>query len=166
MHEIERKFLVTKPLQQIVGPNLAFGKRVEQCYLPDTGDWTVRVRRVTMPSNREVGIGFNPYALVECTQTMKRKVSDRKSVELETPVTDAYFEKVKKQSGKVLEKTRFEIFADGHTWEIDVFPQFNNLVVAEIELDEEDEHFEHPDWLGQEVTHDKSFKNVRMAKKL
>lgn len=154
MHEIERKFLVTKPLLEIVAG--AKGKRVEQCYLPKTGDWTVRVRRT-----QAAGMTF-------CTKTMKQRISDRKCVELETPVSEMYFCQVRTMCGAVLEKTRFAVLHAGHLWEIDHFHQseFKGLVIAEIELKSEDEDFDIPDWLGEEVTADKQYKNVRMAKRL
>lgn len=157
MHEIERKFLVTKPLTEIVGnDNDAFYRNVEQCYLPDTGEWTVRVRRYTSPTGH----------FMNAVQTMKRKVNDRKCIELEHAVTQEYFEKVMGQCGKVLRKQRWQIMFGAHVWEIDYFPQFDGLVVAEIELEDEEELFIHPDWLGKEVTQDKSYKNARMARRL
>jgi adenylate cyclase len=156
MHEIERKFLVTQSLRDIVGDNIIFGRRVEQCYLPETGDWTVRVRRYS----NAAGMVLN------CVHTMKRRISDRKCIELETVVSDDYFDTVRQQCGHVLEKFRHEITYEGHTWEIDVFPQFDNLIVAEIELQDEDEEFAHPKWLGKEVTANKHYKNVKMAKRL
>lgn len=154
MHEIERKFLVTEPLLDIVKKTK--GKRVEQCYLPKTGDWNIRVRRAR-------GGGQ-----IMCTQTMKQRISDMKCIELETSVSEEYFEKVSLLCGAVLEKTRFGILYKGHLWEIDHFHQsaFKGLVMAEIELKSEDEHFEIPEWLGKEVTQDKNYKNVRMAKRL
>ena len=55
----------------------------------------------------------------------------------------------------IVDKTRYLVPAgDGrHTWEVDVFHGDNEgLVVAEIELSSEDDPFDRPDWLGEEVT--------------
>ena len=63
------------------------------------------------------------------------------------------------------EKVRHvERAADGHDWEIDVFHGKNEgLVVAEVELGSEDEMFERPSWLGEEVTGDKRYYNSCLA---
>lgn len=98
--------------------------------------------------------------------TMKRKITNRKCIELEAPITDSDFKKQAMVSGKMLRKKRWRIMYEGHLWEIDYFPQFDGLVVAEIELKDEDELFMPPPWLGKEVTNDKSYKNARMAKRL
>ena len=56
-------------------------------------------------------------------------------------------------TGSVVEKTRHFVRHGGQTWEIDVFAGDNQgLVVAEIELQDEQEAFERPDWLGKEVS--------------
>lgn len=62
----------------------------------------------------------------------------------------------------IVDKTRYLIPAgDGrHTWEVDVFHGDNEgLVVAEIELSSEDDPFDRPDWLGEEVTGDPRYYN-------
>jgi adenylate cyclase len=54
--------------------------------------------------------------------------------------------------GKII-KTRYLIPSGKHTFEVDVFHDKNKgLIIAEIELSSEDEPFEKPDWLGEEVT--------------
>lgn len=53
----------------------------------------------------------------------------------------------------VISKTRFEIKLGKHIFEVDEFHDDNKgLVIAEIELNSEDENFIKPDWLGNEVT--------------
>ncbi len=66
--------------------------------------------------------------------------------------------------GGLIEKTRHCVEHEGHAWEVDEFLGDNaGLVVAEIELESEDETFAKPTWLGEEVTHDKRFKNSRLS---
>jgi adenylate cyclase len=66
--------------------------------------------------------------------------------------------------GGRIEKTRSRVEHEGHTWEIDVFSGANTgLVVAEIELESEDEAFARPEWLGAEVTADHRFKNSQLS---
>ena len=62
----------------------------------------------------------------------------------------------------MIDKTRWLVPAgDGrHTWEVDEFHGDNEgLVVAEIELESEDDPFERPAWLGEEVTGDRRYYN-------
>ena len=67
-------------------------------------------------------------------------------------------------AGRVVEKTRYRIPADPHVWEVDVFEGANaGLVVAEIELSAEDESFDQPEWLGEEVTQDIRYYNNQLA---
>jgi len=53
----------------------------------------------------------------------------------------------------IIDKTRYPIGHGGYIWEIDWFHGANHgLVIAEIELVSEEEHFERPVWLGREVS--------------
>jgi CYTH domain-containing protein len=64
-----------------------------------------------------------------------------------------------------VEKIRHRIEHAGHTWEVDEFLGLNaGLVVAEIELDAEDEAFGKPDWIGAEVTGDKRYYNSSLIR--
>ena len=52
-----------------------------------------------------------------------------------------------------------------HTWEVDVFEGDNEgLVMAEIELESENDTFEKPDFIGKEVTGDRRYYNSHMRK--
>jgi adenylate cyclase len=52
-----------------------------------------------------------------------------------------------------------------HIYEVDVFSGENEgLIMAEIELLREDENFEKPNWLGQEVTNDERYYNAYLSK--
>ena len=66
----------------------------------------------------------------------------------------------------IIIKTRYEVIFAKHTFEVDVFSEENDgLVVAEIELTNENEHFEKPHWLGEEVTNDKRYYNAYLSKR-
>ena len=59
-----------------------------------------------------------------------------------------------------LEKTRHWVIYCGTTWEVDVFEGENQgLIVAEVELEREDQTFELPSWLGAEVTDQRRYYN-------
>ncbi len=65
--------------------------------------------------------------------------------------------------GKVIDKTRHLVKAGAHTFEVDEFHGDNEgLVVAEVELKSEDEAFERPEWLGEEVSGDIRFRNAEL----
>ncbi len=65
----------------------------------------------------------------------------------------------------VLEKTRYEIPVGKHIFEVDEFYGENEgLILAEVELASENEIFEKPDWLGEEVTGDIKYYNSQLSK--
>ncbi len=62
-------------------------------------------------------------------------------------------------------KIRHKIPTKSHVWEVDEFCGDNKgLIVAEIELKSEDEAFERPTWLGEEVTYDARYRNAALAR--
>lgn len=66
--------------------------------------------------------------------------------------------------GAKVEKIRHFVPHAGHLWEIDEFTGDNaGLVVAEIELEHDDEAFERPDWTGADVSHEFRYYNSRLA---
>ncbi|CAM1351944.1 MULTISPECIES: CYTH domain-containing protein [Tenacibaculum] len=65
----------------------------------------------------------------------------------------------------IIEKYRFLVDIDAHTYEIDEFLGDNlGLIVAEIELKSEDENFKKPNWLGKEVTGIVKYYNSNISK--
>ena len=68
--------------------------------------------------------------------------------------------------GSLIEKWRHIVRYEGHKWEIDEFLGENaGLIVAELEVDSEDEQFAKPPWLGEEVTHDERYYNFRLSQR-
>lgn len=64
----------------------------------------------------------------------------------------------------IIEKTRHRVRFGGRTWEVDEFTGDNEgLVIAEVELDSEDEGVDLPDWVGDEVTGDPRFYNANLV---
>ena len=65
----------------------------------------------------------------------------------------------------IIDKVRYEVELGKHTCEVDEFFGKNEgLVIAEIELTEENEAFKKPDWLGKEVTGDVKYYNSQLSK--
>jgi adenylate cyclase len=66
----------------------------------------------------------------------------------------------------LVEKTRYLVPYGGHIFEVDVFQAANSgLVMAEIELHSQDEAFEKPSWLGEEVSGDPRYYNSALSVK-
>jgi adenylate cyclase len=64
----------------------------------------------------------------------------------------------------IIDKIRFNIKVGNHTFEVDEFNGENEgLIIAEIELNSENEVFERPNWLGEEVTNDKRYYNSYLS---
>ncbi len=125
--EIERKFLVN-------GAAWRDGAAAESCrqgYLAFGPPVAVRVRVM----------GEDATLNIKTATTAIR----RSEFEYEIPMTDAEAILGTSCTGAIIEKTRHCVEYGGKTWEVDLFGGANaGLIVAEIELDAEDEHFECP----------------------
>lgn len=145
--EIERKFLIHQPKwDKLKKPK---GKLLRQGYLLTDQIKTIRVRATE--SN-----GF----LTIKGQTVG---ATRLEYEYEIPVSEAT-ELLDNFSVSELSKTRYEIEFNGKLWEVDVFAGDNDgLIVAEIELESEDEIFDLPDWIAKEVTEDERYYNSNLT---
>lgn len=87
----------------------------------------------------------------------------RSEWEYEIPLTDAV--RMKPLCKSTLEKTRYIVPYDGHTWEVDIFKgRHRGLALAEIELKHEDETFALPPFIGVEVTGDPKYYNSHISK--
>jgi len=144
--EIERKFLLSNDDWRTLGVPIHYA----QGYLVADGDRTVRVR----------------IAGTEGFLTIKGKSEgfSRKEFEYKIPVDEA-LEMLRLCNFPTIEKYRTKIGYEGKTWEIDEFEGENKgLIVAEIELNSEDETFAVPPWIGQEVTGDIRYFNSSLVK--
>jgi adenylate cyclase len=145
--EIERKFLVTSNAWQAGATGTAY----RQGYLVAGREMTVRVRE---------GGGRAYLTLKAAGDTLARA-----EFEYEIPVADAAFMFQKLCTSPLIEKTRYEVPFAGHSWEIDVFHGANDgLIIAEVELDREDEAVDLPPWVGREVTGDSRYYNACLTK--
>lgn len=148
MQEIERKFLVDGDFK----PFVTKATRITQGYLSSVPERTVRVRIKGDKGFITIkGIGNDSGA-------------SRFEWEKEIPVSEVE-ELLKICEPGVIDKTRYLVPVDGHTYEVDEFYQDNEgLTVAEIELKSEDEAFTKPEWLGKEVTGDVKYFNSMLMK--
>ena len=148
MEEIERKFFVTS-IDFIAQSNNQ--NRIVQGYLNSNPSRTVRVRI-------KGAKGF-------LTIKGKGNASGTTRFEWETEIAVAEAELLLQLCEKgIIDKIRYEILVGKHTFEVDVFSGENQgLIMAEVELSEENEFFEKPNWLGIEVTGDKRFFNSYLS---
>ena len=66
----------------------------------------------------------------------------------------------------IIKKVRYVIECNGKKWEIDEFKAENSgLTIAEIELEDEEETFQPPDFIDKEVTQDERYYNFNLVKK-
>lgn len=148
MLEIERKFLV-KNLDFIT---LATTKnRIVQGYLNSTPERTVRLRIK----------GNKGYLTIKGISN--ESGTTRMEWEKEIDLQDAE-ELLKLCEKGVIDKIRYEIPFGDHIYEVDIFNGDNEgLIMAEIELQTEDETFKKPYWLGKEITSDKRYYNAYLS---
>ena len=145
--EIERKFLLNRQeWDQLEKPA---GKHLRQGYISNGPKKTIRIR----------------IAETKAWLTIKGITigASRLEYEYEIPLAEAS-ELLDNFCESELEKIRYEIAYEGKTWEVDVFSGDNEgLIVAEIELLSEDEHFARPVWVAAEVTAEKRYYNSNLS---
>jgi CYTH domain-containing protein len=148
--EIEHKFLVKSKQFKEQASSKA---RIVQGFLNTNPERTVRVR---IKGN----MGF-------LTIKGKSNVSGTSRFEWEKSIKDHEAEELLNLCEEgVIEKTRYEIPIGNHVFEVDEFYGDNHgLIIAEVELKEENERFKKPEWLGEEVTGDVKYYNSQLSKK-
>lgn len=146
--EIERKFLVKGDFM----PDVISSSRIVQGYLASSPTASVRIRIY----------GEKGYMTVK--GRMSESGMSRFEWEKEIPADEALL-LLRLCAGGVIDKVRHIVPFAGHNFEVDVFGGANDgLVLAEVELSSEDEAFEKPSWLGQEVTGDMRYHNSMLLK--
>lgn len=142
--EIERKFRVVGE-----GWRAASGQRYCQGYLSRERGRTVRVRVV----------GDQAWLTIKG----ETRGATRLEFEYSIPRADAD-ELLRLCDGPLVDKVRRKIVVSGTIWEVDEFLGENaGLVIAEVELEREDQEFQRPEWLGEEVTGDPRYFNSNLA---
>lgn len=144
--EIERKFLVIGDAWK----NHVYGQfQLKQGYLQSAPERTVRIRT----SNEE---GF---------VTIKGKTEGitRREYEYPIPFSEA-LSLLELCENTPIEKVRNLVSHGSLTWEVDVFEGLNSgLVLAEVELQHENQEIDLPDWIGEEVSRDSRYYNSALS---
>lgn len=145
--EIERKYKVIR--EQWQKADKPDGEKIIQGYLSTDVDKTIRVRIK----------GSQAFMTVK-GETVN---ISREEIEFSMPV-DKATELIEKFAAGIIEKTRYSIPYKGKLWEVDNFTGDNEgLLIAEIELDSEDETVELPAWIGKEVSDDSRYYNSNLS---
>ena len=147
--EIERKFLLANDDWRSLG---GAGTVYRQGYLSTDPDRNVRVR------------------LIDATGylTVKGRTAGitRLEFEYEIPFDDASRLLDELCHRPLIEKTRYRIGLEGLTWEIDEFAGDNQgLIVAEVELESENQELPLPRWIGREVSDDPRYFNAALVER-
>ena len=157
-YETERKYLIEYPDIKWLesNPNC---QRVEiiQTYLHSTDDEEIRIRQRGVDGNY---IYF---------QTIKRKVSALKRIEIERRLSQAEYLKLLMDADttkRQIRKTRYCLTYENQYFEIDIYPFWQDKAIAEIELSDENAKIVFPKQIKvlKEVTDDDSYKNSSLAK--
>lgn len=144
--EIERKFLVDCNLLELPKQST----HIIQGYLND--DPVTRIRCTNDASSLQAFLTIKSKRIGICCSEF----------EYEIPYDDGIT--ILKMTTKIIEKNRYKILYDGFTWEIDVFSSLNKgLIIAEIELPEENTIFKQPEWATVDVSLDSKYYNCNLV---
>jgi len=145
--EIERKFLVSSDGWR---PDADAGSVFRQAYIVTMDDRSVRVR-IANGATARMTVKVGKSALV------------RDEFEYDIPLADAQG-MIDLAVGIVIEKTRYRVPFRGFVWEVDVYAgALQGLVIAEVEMQSEDDSPDLPDWIGREVSGERQFSNQYLA---
>ena len=147
-NEIERKFLINAL------PEGMSGTTMRQGYLQPEKERAVRVRTVEKDGSKK---GVLTIKGMGSASGMSRY-----EFETEIPVSDADH-LLSLCDQPLIEKTRYKYDHGGLVWEVDEFHGVNDgLVVAEVELESEEQTFDKPDFIGEEVTGQTKYYNMML----
>jgi len=147
------------------------GVEIERKFLPTSEHWRALVQRqefirdglVAASDDRKTRVRIAGARATLAVKT-KRIGGQRHEFEYEIPVPDA--ERLMECCGtKVLEKVRHYIPIGEVVWEVDEYKGLlQGLILAEVELTDIDQRLDLPEWIGQEVTADPSYRKINMLR--
>ena len=148
MREVERKFLVNSDEFKA---ETKVKLHIKQGFLSTDPERTVRVR-LQDGSGRITVKGISDEAGISRFE-WEHDITEHEAGQL-----------LQLCRGTIITKTRYQIPYGKHVFEVDVFEGPNTgLIVAEVELQDPDEPFEKPTWLGKEVTGDPRYYNAQLS---
>lgn len=156
--ETERKFIIKKPNEKTLSSLFGYTvSKITQTYLASREGVTERVRERIYPDKTVY------------THTKKVRISPLSSIEDEREVTESEYRTLllrKKDGTQDVKKERHTFIASGVTFEIDIYPEWQDTCIMEFELKSEDERVEIPTFIAvvREVTGNRAYSNAAMAK--
>ena len=157
--EIERKFLIEMP-------NLK--------WIRENTDCTVAGIIQTYLGKNEAGFGNRVRRMkingtMKYYHTAKKSVSGITRIEIEKEISNAEYERFLEKKSKIisLKKTRYIVKGNGIKYEIDIYPFWKTTAIMEVELKNEKQKFDIPDFIKiiGEVTNNMDYTNQSLAKK-
>ena len=143
-------------------------KEIEYKYLVDTSKW----KEISKPAPQLIVQG---YLHTSINKTIRVRIKNKKAYftvkgktigitrsefEYEIPLEDAKT-MLNQLVDKKISKKRYEISVGKHIWEVDEFEgTLNGLIIAELEVESENEQFVLPNWVTVNVSEDKRYYNA------
>lgn len=156
--EIERKFIIEYPTEELLRKNAQRKIRMEQTYLLGTGDGQSRRIRKSEEA------GKTTY-----TTTEKHRIDARQRVEIEREISKEEYLAMQNEADpqrRVIHKTRWCVnLSEGLIAEIDVFDDFLEYAYCEVELPDPEKEFLLPEFVKviREATEDRRFSNSALS---
>lgn len=157
--EIEKKFLIKMPdLKWIKQNTHCKVAKISQTYLGRAKDgYGNRIRKMTI------------NGVTKFYHTAKKSISDMTRIELEKEITKSEYTGylLKNAKNKTLYKTRYIIYMNDLKYEIDVYPFWHETAILEIELKDEKQKFEIPEFIDVigDVTGNIDYSNSSLVRK-
>ena len=144
--EIERKFIVLDNTYKSLGAP----KYCIQGYIQSTNKPLIRIRIIDNQSFLTIKSNLGGITRLEYEYQIPNEDAKK--------LLESFCEK------SIVEKNRYFIDYKSTLWEVDEFLNDNDgLVIAEVELNSENQPYAKPDWIGQEVSTDKKYYNCNLA---
>ena len=159
-YEIERKYLICYPnIKELENMTNCTKVDITQTYLKSSDDIERRIRA------RGIDGDYSYYL------TEKRIITNLKRIEVEKRLTqNEYMALLMEADNKLhsIRKTRYCLSENNQYFEIDIYPEWDNQAIMEIELSNEEEDIKIPEFIKiiKEVTEDNNYKNYQMAKEM
>ena len=156
--EIERKFVIKIPDTELLRLQNGYNSsEIVQIYLKSTAGITRRIRARKFAEKTEY------------TETVKARIDKMSVNETETVISAERFASLKEliaQGTVPISKVRHSFSFNSHVFEIDVYPEWKNTCIMEIELESRDEEIIFPSFISivSEVTGDKRYSNAAMSR--
>ena len=153
--EIERKFLIKRPSEEILQAKGAVSQKIVQAYLKSVGGTERRIRE------RGNENGFTYF------YTEKKSFSPLKRIERERTIGPQEYLSLLTEAKNILTKTRYCFLDKGQYFELDIFDSEPDLALLEIELTDENQKITLPKWcqILREVTQLGTYHNHSIAEK-